>query len=673
MAKRNNRFKFKPFKKGGNFKKSSGQRGPGLTQKEFKGSLPQPEKQTVDSSTYEIKAFRDLQNVGSIEVKADPNSEILKGGYPYSIIAQTNKVVDAKYAGRPNIDGNILTRLQNSNKSQLLNVFDVVTINVRTNYLYACYKTSETTHHNNLAVNYELVKSINEALSKGYSTMLTQLPYYTDTIATDMPEVSGVDAGVYGKLGGLLHYQTVLQNAVSPLSKYIQTISLQQTVLNMSYRREAPTVTALYGLLMKKAFKATMNSIGTNIIGEYFDVSWYKQLNTLANVCSRKSDSMADPLMTATMTTLIPKCTFTTPGSETPYYDSDKVLESRAGVWFNPDTWENEGTSQEPVKLSFETLVYRLNRMLDVSTILTWARKLNTDPNSIGIITTPSAYYQIIIKYIEALNIILASFNTYMTELRTFIDKLESSGMVYWKKGISISIEGIKDYTPTYNVILHNMIACYIGNSSEMKYDQSTQRWQAVTLWNKYTGIPKFDSISGGAFLTFGLRNINQGDLDNTDIAMCLPVMFASELDTNTTKCLATTRKGVQLQITPDIQESLISDPVLSRLDPLDVAFKVKVPTMTTVGLGTELSTTEHAKLASAASKLLLTICGYGRVTYGQSALESNTTSACDPDYVCFLDLQIEDVSNEMIQFCRNYTPFRIMTSNGKRTMGFGE
>lgn len=666
------KFKRNNFKNKGHRRYGS---GPGMQFKEFKGSVPKPEKQSVDSSTYEMKAFRDLQNVGSIEVKADPNSEILKGGYPYSIIAQTNKVIEAKYAGKPNIDGNILTRLQNSNRSQLLNIFDVVTINTRINYLYACYKTNETTHHNNLAVNYELVKSINEALSKGYSTMLTQLPYYTDTIWTDMPEITGVDADVYGKLGGLLHYQTVLQNAVSPLSKYIQTMSLQQTLLNMSYRREAPTVTALYGLLMKKAFRATMNSIGTNIIGEYFDVSWYKQTNTLANVCSRKSDSMADPLMTATMTTLIPRCKFTAKGATDPYYDSNRVLISQPGVWFDPDTWAKEGTSQNPVQLSFETLIYRLNRMLDVSTILTWARKLNTDASSVGDISTPSAYYQIIIKYIEAINIILASFNTYMTELRTFVDKLESSGMVYWKKGISISIEGIKDYTPTYNVILHNMIACYVGNSAEMKYDASTQRWQAVTLWNKYTGIPKFDSISGGAFLTFGLRKINQGDLADTDIAMCLPVMFAEEISSGTSKCMATTRKGVQLNITATEVDSVTSDAVLSRLDPLDVGFKVKVPTIDVSTL-TGTSDEEQAKIASAASKLLLGICGYGTVIYNTTEEETSVQvqqSACDPDYVCFLDLQIEDVSNEMIQFCRNYTPFRIMTANGKRTMGFGE
>lgn len=326
--------------------------------KEFESSLPEPEKVTTDSLTYNIKAFRDLQNVGAIEVKADPNSSILRGSYPYNIIARTNKVVDANYAGKPNIEGNILTRLQNSNKSQLLNVFDLTTINFRANYLYLCYSRSESTKHNNIAVNMEMNKAFNEALAKGYSTMFTQLPYYTDTITTSLPvpeTYSASETGVYHKMGGLLHYQTVLQNAMLPISKYIQTISLQQEALNMSYRREAPTVTALYGLLMKKAFKATLNAVGTTIIGEYFDLNWYKQMNTLANIASRKSNSMTDPLMTATMTTCIPSCTMATAGqSPVTYYDSTQVLKA-AGVWLNPDTWQFDGTSSEPVELSFES------------------------------------------------------------------------------------------------------------------------------------------------------------------------------------------------------------------------------------------------------------------------------------------------------------------------------
>lgn len=634
---------------------------------EYKGSVPTDEKPNESALNYNVKAFRDLQNVGAIEVKADPNSSILRGSYPYNIIARTNKVVDANYAGKDNIDGNVLTRLQNSNTSQLLNIFDVATINFRANYLYMCYSTNETTKHNNVAVNMEMNKAFNEALSKAYSTMTTQLPYYTDTITTSLPvppNYSATETAIYHKLGGLIHYQTVLQNAMAPISKYIETMSLQQTILNMSYRRESPTITALYGLLNKSAFKATLNAIGSNIIGEYFDVNWYKQMNTLANVPSRKSNSMTDPLLTATMTTYIPTCTMQTP-SGTKYYDSEAVLTAK-GIWLNPDTWKFDGTEKNPVALSFEQIIYRLCRMMDVSTILTWARKLNTDPNSVGVITTPSSYYQNLNKMIEAVNLILTKFTTSMTDIRTFIDKLDLSHMVYWRKGTSLSVSSINDYEPTYNVILHNMIACYIGGSSTMIYDTNTQRWQASTLWNKYTGIPNFDKMSGGSFLTFGLRNLDVGSLNSTDSAMCLPIMFATELTAGSSKCVATTRKGLSVTVVGKETNNITTNSTLARLDPLDIGFAIKVPTMDVNITG--LSATEKAKISSSALQFMLNIAGYGTTILAPNT----TTSACDPDYVCFLDLQVADVSNEMIQFCRNYSPFRVMTPDGKRTIGFG-
>lgn len=136
-----------------------------------------------------------------------------------------------------------------------------------------------------------------------------------------------------------------------------------------------------------------------------------------------------------------------------------------------------------------------------------------------------------------------------MTEVRTFIDKLSQSGMVYWKKGVTLSVDRIECCEPTYNVILSNMIACYIGGSAKMTFDTNTQRWQAATLWNKYTGIPNFDKYSGGSFLTFGLRSLDPGSLSETDSAMCLPIAFAPALNNQSSRCLAITRLGLQVEI----------------------------------------------------------------------------------------------------------------------------
>lgn len=638
---------------------------------------PAKEKKTENSMMYQNKAFRDLQNVGLIEVKADPNTEASLSGVPYNIIARTNRVIDAKYAGYDNISGNAITRLQNSNDSQLLNSFDTIGMNIRVNYCYMCYKESNETNHNNVAVNREMLKAFTEAISKGYSTMLTQLPFYTNIIETDMPEISGLtDAqkDLYGKFGGLIHYQTVQQNLVAPLAKYIQTMSLESELQMMSYRREAPLITALYGLLKKKAFIAYLNSIGTNVIGEYFDLNWYKQNNTLINVPSRKSKALTDPLITATATTYIPKCTMSIPGADeeddpTPYYESIKqdgsgVLQV-SGVFLNPDTWQFEGTNEQPVTKTLEEIVYKVNRLLDQQTILTWARKLNYQPLSVGTIKSPSAYYQQVVKLLEYINTIATRFVTNITDIRTFIDKLQESGMVYWQKGIKLSVDHVGPQEVNYNVLLHNMVSAYVGGSKTMVYDQNTQRWQCYTLWNKYEGVAEFDRKSGGSFLTFGLRNLDTTGIANTDIAMCLPILLAPELTQGSSKCVATTRIGALYDVTSDSSATLLSDPILARLDPLKIGMYVKVPFMDVSSIS---NTGERAKMASSCLKLLQDISGYGKIKWSNSV----SHAVCDPDYLCFIDVQLEDVSNEMITYCRNYSPFRVQTPDGKRTIGFG-
>lgn len=655
--------------------KNYNKRGTTVEKVEWDYGVPSKEKVSSNSMTYQTKAFRDLQNVGLIEVKADPNTEASKAGVPYNIISRMNKVVDAKYAGYDNISGNVLTRLQNSNDSQLLNIFDTLSMNVRINYLYMCYQTSESTNHNNLAVNREMLKAFTEALSKGYSTMLTQLPFYTNKITGGLPSISGLtdtQQDIYGKFGGIIHYQTVLQNLVAPIAKYIQTMSLESELMMMCYRREAPLVTALYGLLRKKAFVATLNSIGTNVIGEYFDLNWYRQNNTLINVPSRKSKCMSDPLITATATTFINPCTMsiqtgTDPETHEPvyteYYDSEDVLKTY-GVFFNPDTWTYDGTAESPTSITLENAIYRLNRLLDQQTILNWARQLNSTAGP-HLIATPSAYYQNIVKLIEAINVMATSFVTNVADIRTFIDKLNDSHMVYWQKGIKLSVDKVEQTEVTYNVLLHNMISAYVGGSNKMIYDTNTQRWQCYTLWNKYEGIAEFDRRSGGSFLTFGLRNLDLGDLSSTDIAMCLPILLAPELTENSTKCLATTRLGYMVRVSSTVSSSIVDNPVLSRLDPLKIGFSIKIPTIDVSAITTASA---RAKLGSAACELLQNIAGYGTVKR-TATLSDNV---CDPDYICFIDVQIEDVSNEMITYCRNFSPFRVQTPDGKRTIGFG-
>lgn len=441
----------------------------------------------------------------------------------------------------------------------------------------------------------------------------------------------------------------------------------------MSYRREAPIITSLYGLLKKKAFTATLNALGTTILADYFDGDWYKQVNTMTNLCSRRSNAMVDPLLTMSATHAIPHTKlFAASGSsyvETPYYDSDSL--SISGVFINPDTFKVEGSSEQPVTLKLEDIVYRLNRMLDVSTILTWARQLNEGTLAQDVaIKTPSAYYENINKLISALQILAAKFTSAMTEVRTFLDKMSDTRMIYWKKGMWINVDNIRQVDPSYNLILAHVFRISMSGTPKISWDNVTQRWRVVTLWNKYEGIAGFDLMSGGAFLTCSLRTMdNPEGYQKTDSLYLIPKLFTTELAEGYNKILFTTRGGVRVPINIKDDETALVDPSLARLDPLDEGFKVRKPIIV---IPSSVDERNRTKLAASALALLTTVAGYGVVYQTSIAANNFMCSAIDPDYIAFTDRELEDVSNQMITFCRNYSPFRVSTPNGQRQIGFG-
>lgn len=631
-----------------------------------KVGAPEGEKTSNESKLLQSIAFRELKFTGQIEVKADPYVDISSPTTPYQIINDTNKVFEASYPGIQNIQGNSIVELQNSLRSGLLNYFDAVTANFRINYLYACYDNTLEVNKSNLAVNLELYKAVNEALSKGYSTMFTQLAFYTDTIeSADFPKPTNasIDDNTYYKMVALLHYQTVAQNIVSPIAKYISMRSAEDSAMNMSYRREAPLITALYGLFKKAAFIATINAIGSSIKTLYFDDNWYRQINSIFSQISRKSNSITEPLISLTATHRIPKLKIKAAGSSSYYYDSDTVLVTSKGNWINPDTFEiSNGTT-----LTLEQLVYTLNRMLDITTILRWARMYSTDPTSTKTITSPSAYYQQVNRLIEELNNIAVKFNSYVVEINTFLDKLRESGLVYWKTGLTLNVEKITKASPGYNKMIHDIVTNYLSGCSDVSFDDQTRRWKLHTMWNKYTGLAKFDKFSGGSFLTFGLRNLDttnvKGEVVNAQSTILLvPVLFGAQIQDGYNKCLAITRTGAQATITSEdvsTTDTKWMNSVLGRLTPLGNQFKVKLPKISI--------DSANAKIKSYASYLLLNLFGYGAIVTGSNTYDY----VIDQDILCFLDLEVDDVSNAMITFCRNYSPFRLSTGDPSRTMGF--
>lgn len=311
--------------------------------------------------------------------------------------------------------------------------------------------------------------------------------------------------------------------------------------------------------------------------------------------------------------------------------------------------------------------------MLDVSTILTWARLAND--NSLpkdNRVNDPSAYYQRINEYVSAIQMMISKFTTYMTDIRTFLDRLASTGLTYWTKGAWIDVQTINQLDPEYNLVLANTFQCYLSGANAMKWDDNTQRWRFHTLWNKFTGIASFDKMSGGSFLTCGLRDLTTiKDLPYTDSNYLLPILFAEDLSVGSESCLFTSRTGLRVYVKRNTVQ-LDKNNVLSRLDPLNEGIVVRCPyVLVPASLEDSSKTVEKAHFISAMTQLLVTICGYGVVAREKDS--SSYSQFVHPDNIAYIDLELEDVSNQMITFCRNFSPFRVSTPDGSRSIGFGK
>lgn len=682
-------------------------------------SRPNSEKVSENSELLQIKAFRDLQNIRSIDVKADPYTQMSYGSFPYTIIGGTNRVEDATYPGSDNIAGNTVVQLQNNTTtSSLMNVFDTAVAVLTRNYLYLPIRANGA----NLAYLTEVCKSVEQAVSFGESTMLTELAFTTSFYDSDMPQptpyVPPTDSSgtamtnqnyvsAWSYTVALIHYQTVLQNVVRPISKYVQLRSIEKEAMRMSFRTEAPTITQFYGLLKKKSLVASFNTLSTVVINEYFDSNWYQQSTMVDCYYSRKTKGMVNPLLSLVSVDAIPSLkifasdsktltynsssTLVTPGFKVTSYDSEgkPILKPRQKV-IDPDTFnvvafgdpvtDSTGKIVSYTGWSLERLVLNVCKLLDVHYVLTWARQKRVDPSSVYASIDASAYVESIKSYLDAIIDIDTAFSAAMSDIRTFLDKLSQTNLVYWRKGVSFWIDdNINQIDPAYNVLVSNIFAANLSNGSTMEYDQGTKRWKLWTLWNKYEGIPNYDMKSGGSFLTFGLRTL----VIDTDVMSMeaseglIPILFQRDdqvLKEKTNICTATSRSGKVIYLTYDslTSKDVLENAYLSRLDPLNSGVKIKMPTYTYVSDGSATTSRQIAALHSWVLQFISSVFGYGWIkVVNKATMMTSYVPIIDPDYVCFLDDEIYDVSNDMIKFARNYAPFRVATPDGSRSMGF--
>lgn len=663
---------------------------------------PKDDVSTKDSMSLVRKSFGQLQNLRTIDVKVDPTASMSYGSFPYTIIGATNPIVDAKYGGDENISGNSIVQLQNdTSKSALMDVFDSTLLKVSINYNYLPIRSNAK----NVALLAEYVKTVGQAVSYGFSTMLTELPFYSEYVEVkDMPVPEQCEVQIDGETlpstdyqytARLIHYQTVLQNLVKPVSNYITLLSMEKELMRMSFRLEAPLITQLYGLFKKASFMANINTIGTVVLNEYFDENWFKQTNLIDALPARKTKGMVDPLVNIVTVHAIPHIKIkTAKEDEAPVYDSEEVLKHEfIGKRFDPETFiTTEHDVDHPYTYTLETLILDISTLLNPHTVLKFCRQKN---QKIGpaYTTQISRYAQFTNELLTILTDMAARFSSLMGHTRTFIDKLDVQSLVYWRKGFTRFVEAkdILQYEPRYNALLIGIYKAFKGDTEDLYYNDNTKRWRAWTTWDKYFGIPEYNKTSHGAFLTAGLRDIEiPSGYTSSSAIMLLPVLFNYNDEVLVGKvgtCVALSRAGVTLTIDKEVynENQIIEHPQFHRLSPLGNVKSIRVPVATIPEdqynawrANPDFSISKGAAWSSAASAFMTSLFDYAEIvdlTHIKDAEGSYDSLPRDTQInnsiICFIDFELQDVSNDMIVFARNYGPFRSSTPNGDRTMGF--
>lgn len=605
-----------------------------------------------ESKTLAEKAFRDLKYSGVISTKADPSTTASTASQPYAILARTNSVIDGVYPGEQNLNGNVITQLMNSTTSKLINNYDTGTLNLDVNYLYLCYhdKTYADAQKVSYAANIMMGNAINEALSRTNSEMLIQLPFSTYGVVTKLPQMDSNNLSYV-----VILYQTMLQNVAHILGKYVQLMSLEKCMIDMGFNREAYFTQSLFGLFKKKAFIQKLNALSTFIQGEYFDKDWYKQINTLTLVPSRKSNSVRDPLLTINSFHTLPQI-------DVYNMQGDDKTPGRVRLFGTSDYKANVTINGQTSSMTFYQICFRIVQLLDQNNVLTWARQ-----NYSGVINESDQHYaNEIIALINGLVHIMARFSADFNDTRTYLDRMNTIGLNNWSQGTFFDVSAAKTIDPSFNMIVANVFKAYLSSPDHITWDPTVMRWTFYSYWDEYTGLNTFDKYNGGAFLTFSVRNIQvpQGvEMGSTEVLV--PKLFDIDEDS----IQMTSRLGFQTTFTyEEIDHDEINDNfVLSRLLPfhsIEGTFRIPLVDVSQAG--------NVPAAASAAFEVMQTVFGIGRIDYTPSGQNPESNYAIDRDLISVLDFQMSDVSNAMISFCRAFAPFKVWIERGNRTIGFG-
>lgn len=601
------------------------------------------------------KPFAGLRLGASITPKANPYQDAALQSQPYNVVGENSPVIDVNYGDKENLSGNILTRVLSDENSTLLNTFDAFSLRLLAKYRHVDVSTVEITKNGsgkvtavsiidagNVAYNLELVKAIEDSISKGYAETFTQLPIMSNlTVKTEtatytlnkarfyvysglvtLPEV-GDDAptqleyeGSKGLLALLLAYQTYLQSLHLALSKYNKLMAMEQHLKDVSFNRDDVTLNQVYGLLKKSSFVSALKGLATTVKGEYLDIDWLPKVAKFALVPSRKSAGMVDPLLDINVR-----------------YQKPDIIFSIGEFSANTSEWY-EGIST-------------FSNFIEPYQVLRWARRIDNGMED----RTPTAYYN---RLTEAIDEMVASsyvFKSEVTELRTLLDVFNRVGLTRWSKGVVINImTNAPQYKPVYNVTVHDIYRAMYSGDPVLTFNEITMRWQIHSLWNKYTGIPQFERFYDGQQLIFSSKRfpVDENDPGHVTSKYLVPQLFVEWTSEEYGQLEMLNRVGVTQNVVESDPADLTDANYTGRFDLLKQGFTVSFPLVQIFGEGKEL-------IRSYVLAALESVFGVSGIQLdGQSNYMVNVSN----DIIGYVDVELESTVNEMISYAKTYGPF---------------
>lgn len=608
-----------------------------------------PSREGVIKDFISKKSLKALPN-SSVSFTADPYTSALPGSQPYPILMPFNRPISGSFAGDRNLDGGIASQMSTSVTSKFYNnVFDTMAFRVDLNYKYV-----DWTRHDGVGkgIINKMLTSIDETVSALSATTFTAMAIYDYAIETDMnmgsaeassitPTVSGNEnVKVYTNissvlLGSSIMYQMMIQCLLLANNIHNSFRTKMGEMMRMEYDRRQARLNSYFGLIKKKSYLALPYSLAVNMPGEFIDLNWMQQVNTLLLTPGRRSESLNDCLIEMIGTYKMP--------TVFKLHVVNKEKTTLTGTVFDYNSL-NASINGESKSLS--SIVSYLSVLLSAQDTLTWARNAS-------IFDDGKERFNIICDIWNALVSASDTIKTGFSDLRTVFNTLSRVNVNNWVTGFEPGIIKDTDMTIHRNLLLENIIKNVMTGPDSITLDPKTMYWQSTVLWDIYLGIPEYAAYSGGAFLSFSLKDLS--NLSDS-VAAYIPLCFSLQ---NDTPVFMTSRDGTQVKI--GFEEKVVGDdPVLSRLAilPIQEEYILRVPKLPTLEIDgvTNLEMDDETMLR----KTLEQLFGY---------YADDDKSFIDTDLLCLYDYQIADFTNNMIAYARSESPFR--TSVTESTFGF--